>query len=271
MRKVKTFFHVFTNSFFPQTHYYRNLLKTPLSFSLKYFFGIVFLVNLLFFLFITVIFNNSRAVLVRRSMQALQNFPADLHISIKHGMLTTNYDRPYFLWVGDDDQKFLLAVIDETATQDKIKEYPTEVLFTKQAIVLKQTDQPTIYPYGNASLDLSKASVSSFLSKVEKLVPFLLLLAMGVIFIAMPVFEFAAGLFYLVIVAFLCFLIFKLYSKKHTYVKTFQVSLHAVTLPILVKHGLFIYGYNVDKLSPLFSLLAIIFILCALYETYIDR
>lgn len=271
MKKVKTFFHDFLGSLFPQPPYYHKLLRTPFSVSVKYFLVLVLLVNFVFFAVSGLMVKNGRFVTFKRLTTALADFPDNLSIHMENGMLTTSYDHPYFIWTKNDENKMLLGVIDENALPDKIQEYPTDVLLTRQALVIKQAEQPEVIPYGSATFTVNKQTVASFLNVIETVRPVLYLLIGLFVFVLFPLFTFGAGLLYLAFLSLICFLIFKLYTKRHTYKKTLQLSLHAVTVPIIVKHGLFLSGYDVERLGILFMLLSAVFILGALYEAYQDH
>ncbi len=276
MTKVKTFFHVFKQSLLPQPPYYRKLLKTDFSFSLKYFVAFIFILNFLFFsLFLSTGLRPKFSFPLKSVSSALKAYPANLSIEIKNGTLTTSYDRPYFFWLQDGDRKTLLAVVSQTSTPDDARHFEAPVVFTNRSLVIvdKQNNQnPTVIPYNNKlNFSLNKQFLNNLLTGFERAIPFITALILFFVFVLAPLFSIVTTFIYLAIIALLCYFVFSLYFKKHTYKKTLQVSMHAVTLPYLVKYTMLGFGYNLDRVWGVFMLLVVVFILSALYEAYLDK
>ena len=142
MKKVKAFLHIFLNSLIPNASYYRKILNTRFFFSFKYFF---FLIALLSSILIFNLLNKySPPKIVHWFGQVnkiIDQFPSDLNIIINDGFLTTNYNRPYFIWVNDNKNKLrLMLVIDESAYFEKINQYQSTALLTKTDLFIKQNN-----------------------------------------------------------------------------------------------------------------------------------
>ena len=96
MQKVKTFFHAFSNSLLPQADYYHKLLKTPFSFSRKYFLSLIFIANLLFMVLLIVRLQSSGYLLLKDSLpQSLDQYPKSLSITVEDGTLRTNSEKDW--------------------------------------------------------------------------------------------------------------------------------------------------------------------------------
>ena len=275
-RKVKTFFHVFKQSLLPQPRYYRKLLKTDFSFSFKYFAAFIFILNFLFFsLFLSTGLRPKFSLPLKSVSSALKAYPANLSIEIKNGALTTSYNRPYFFWLQDGDRKTLLAVVSQTSTPDDAKNFEAPVVFTNRSLVFinsQENSNPTVIPYDSKlNLSVNKQFMNNLLAGFERAIPFLTALIIFFVFVLAPLFSIVTTFIYLAIIALLCYFVFSLYFKKHKYAKTLQISLHAVTLPYLVKYAMLGIGYNLDRVWGVFMLLVVVFILSALYETYLDK
>lgn len=279
MQKVKAFFHVFVNSLIPQAAYYHKILQARLSFSFKYFLSLVIVLNLLLSLFYALKLNPLKINMgLTNLINSLEKFPAELTIDIKNSQLTTNHNRPYFLWFDYQDTKHLLLVIDETAAPQKIKEYNSYILVTGNDIVLKDKNKNLGYSLVNLSVlkdqIITKQTVNEVESSLVKIRQ-LLILAYPAAFAIFFTFFLLSSLFtttlYILIASGLTFVLYKLFLYKKAspkLTKTFQISLHSITLPLFLNY---LYGaFNLRSFYQpiLFLLLFIIFTAVGLYEGY---
>lgn len=271
-KKVKAFFRDFLQSLLPQPTFYRKVIRRNFFSSLKYFAILIFALNLIFFsLMFSLRLGKTPDLSLKGFKSALAAYPPDLIVEIKDGGLTTNYSRPYFFWVKDGNKQFLLAVISPTSTSEEIREFESPLLLTGKNIVFSGGTKLNSFPYSNLHLIVNKQTVNTFAAILEGLTPFLVVLSFLFVFIVAPFFAVVGSFIYMVIISIFCYFIFSIYSKKNNFKKTLKISLHAVTLPFLVKYVMIGLGYNMDRAWPVFSLLVFVFILSALYETYLDQ
>lgn len=276
MQKVKTFFHVFVNSLLPQANYYHKLLKTPFSFSIKYFFILVFFVNFIFTILFLVRLQNSGYLSLKDTVPAsLEKYPSNLSITIENGRLHTNSDKPFFFWLDIGKTKRLVAVVDETATSDKIIAYNSLLLLTSEKLVVKKNAERIIedIPYGNTNLKINKTYVENLRQDLIRmfslgavLVPIVLLALAPLLFILLY-------LIYFFIITLLVFIPFKFFSKKIRLSKSFQLSLHAVTLPVVIDYGLCLFKPEIAFYPVIYWVflgLTVLFIFAGIYEAFLD-
>lgn len=266
-KKVKTFFHVFTKSLLPQSGYYRKIVKTGLSFSLKYF---IFLSILIYLFFILVlIFRIKPVKLIQWKTNIVNNlseYPDDLVINVENGSLMTTYNRPYFFWLNDIDKKNLILVVDQTALPDKILEYRSLFLLTGNSFVTRKNDSITIVPLKNLSFRIDKNFATGALSSLTTGL-LLMLFSIFILFllIILPLIILFTNLFYLFIAGFLIFIVCRFFSQKIPYKKILQLSFHSSTTPLLISYGL-------CRLHPLcLFFLIVIFLGAGVYEAYFDK
>ncbi len=247
MRKVKSFLHVFENSLFPTSSYYKKVfLRTPLNFSFKYFLSLIILLNFIFLLSLGWRFNPQKISNILSSLtSAFEKYPEDLVINIKNGLAFTNYNHPYFLWLDYQNKKKLLFVVDETALPEKIQTYKSFGLLTSREIVLNlnQTKNQTFstLPLNYISNQtITKEKISLFTMFLKRLVKnFFLIYIILTLTVAVAVFLFSLliNLFYITTAAFIVFFSYRLILKRKTHFKKiFQVGLHAVTLPFVIDY-----------------------------------
>jgi len=147
-RKVKTFFQTFKKSAF-KPDYYREVLKAPFSFSLKYFLAFFLAINLVTALFIISFLAYQILPQANHLEEKIAKaYPEELTIEIKDGQASTTGSEPYFLPLNPDWFPSELAeglkqqpiqnilVIDTQADPLEIKKYQTFFFLTKDSFVL---------------------------------------------------------------------------------------------------------------------------------------
>jgi len=289
IRKVKTFLHIFYNSIIPHARYYSKILKVNFSFSLKYFLTLIVILNIFFILSIVKKYSPKRINTVLNSLIiSLQKSPDDLIININNGRLITGYNRPYFLWLDDQDKKRLLLVIDETASAKKILIYKSFFLLTTNELVMnnfKNSDLSVLPLSYVQNQQIDKAKINFFVNNLEKiklLLPFLSLILIIALIIILPLASFIITLIYLLLSTLFVFLLYKIFVKKHfRFKKIFQVSFHSATLPLLIDYGLIIFRptikLNFISYLPtlpypfLFFILLALFIGVGVYEAHVKH
>ncbi|OGK24399.1 hypothetical protein A3C24_04550 [Candidatus Roizmanbacteria bacterium RIFCSPHIGHO2_02_FULL_37_24] len=88
-------------------------------------------------------------------------------------------------------------------------------------------------------------------------------------FIGLTMFFFIGRIVYLAIISLIAFLIGIHFFKKLTVEKTYQISLHASTGPILLELIVIVFGLVVP-IPFWFFLLTLVFVIAAIYEAYIE-
>ncbi len=274
MQKVKTFFHVFLNSLLPQATYYHKLTKTSFSFSRKYFTSLVYTVNFIFVVLLIVRLQSMGLLSLKdRLSVALDQYPKELSITVEKGFLQTNYGRPYFFWLDVNRTKKLLAVIDESASPDKINEYKSIVLFTSRKIAIKTDQGFKEISYGAKTIKIDKNYVQEFRNNGIRLLSTGLVLLFLVLILVAPLVFLLMYFVYFFVLSFVVFLFFNFFFRKVKLSKCFQLSLHAATIPVLIDYGLCFFRPEVARLPfiyVMFFILSFVFILSGIYEGYLD-
>ncbi len=278
-RFVKTFLHTFLYSLIPQADFYSRLRRKPYKTSLIYFFTLVFVVNAFFFGLYAVTHNTFDWIGARSSVKrSLLAYPADLRIHVASSHLTTNYDHPYFVWLTYRSQLYLVAVVDEWAQPEKIKEYNSSLLITSNHLVVRNPKNLKIgytllpLPDQKTPVTLTRNNLGWLINRVDhSWVPFIITLIVFIL-VFMPTVEALALLALLGILSAISTLILSLKYKKHTFAKTYQLSLHAVSFPLITIYTLYCLAAGIRGFAPpLFIFLIFVFVLSGLYEGYYDE
>ncbi|QQG44679.1 MAG: DUF1189 family protein [Candidatus Roizmanbacteria bacterium] len=273
MKKVKTFFYVFRSSLLPHQPFYHKLIKTKFSFSLKYFLFLSIIVYLVFVCIYAFKFNlfQNFSLASTNFYKSLAAFPDDLIISIKNGKLTTNYNRPYFMWMDNNQKKILLLVIDENGTQTSIKDYNALTLLTHEAVIsrsLFDKNKYIINSFDKDSIIIDKAKVEEINDILKNVISTIYLLMPFVFIILLPLIVIIVNFLYLLLASIVVHFFAKYYFKGITLRKTLQIAFHAFTLPLLVNYILGIIDPRIAILPITFFALTFLFLSFAIHECH---
>lgn len=266
MIKIKD---IFINSLIPNSKFYKTILKKKFYFSFLYFFAFLFVLNLLMFSIIALKINLSLNLKnFKQLINTLDKLPKNLIININNGYLSTNQTMPILFW---KENKKLIMVIDETATNEKINQYNSKLLLTSANIVYSDRSKSYIaIPYTKTDIKITKEEIIKIKSIILKVMPLIIALTSFYFIILNPFFITIFLSIYLGLISLIAFLIYKSNIKKITFKKVFQISLHAVTLPVIIYVVLMSFNNMILNIlsSYIFLLLSFAFILISVYDTY---
>ena len=269
-RQTKTFLHVLRHSLIPYDNYYAHILnKTPFSFSLKYF--VVLSVFLVIIELAGAYIGATKSYPFLKSQAAvsaiLNQVPADLVITLNHGKLLTNSDRPILIFNPSVAEPGTLAVIDQKADKNKIYEYEARYLFTENELVTNINGQVMTFEY--AEKKLSQDPLTIPLGAIAKESPKLISALFMVLVLLLPVSITLFRLLLLTIISIVVFVICAKFMPKMKLANVFQISLHAVTAPIAIQSVTSALGLAVPLSFWWFNMMITIFLIAALYEAYV--
>jgi len=270
MRKIK---NTFINSLIPNKKFYKELLRKKLIYSFNYFLVFIFVLNLFFFIVLTLKLN--LPINYQNFKQFLNRFdeiPKSLIINIDNAHLSTTHNRPLLIWINNNGAKSLLAVLDETASAEKINLYDTPILLTSSEIVfMRGSKNYTTLEYPNETIRITKDKIVNVKNYVIKFLPFLVSILIFYFVAILPIILFLSSLIFLVLIILPIYLVFHLKNKKIKFKKVFQISLHSSTIPIIIFTILPLLS-NVFLILisfPLFIILEFLFICVSVYDAYL--
>lgn len=278
MQKLTTFFRAFWKSISSFT-YYRDVVKAPFSFSLKYFLLFSLLTGFTLTLLISMaILPAIHQFLARVETRAKSLYPQDLTITIKDGELATSateplhFPIPFELFtdtppaVSDQNQMYLLT-IDTGAQVEDYKDSKSLIFVTKKNVVVTQDSEGTrIYDlkeFDDATID--KKTVDEFFEKFLPLLKIVPVVVIGVISFLLLLLLPLLRLAWLMILTLPLLMISSMMKLTISYGKLYQIGLHALTLPTLIQFFTLFFGLVIP--IPFFhSLLYILYSLVILAE-----
>jgi hypothetical protein len=269
MKKIND---IFINSLIPNKKFYKSLLKKNLIFSFNYFLLFIFVINTFFIISLTLKLNlPANYQNFKQLLNRFDEIPNSLIINIENSHLSTTHNRPLLIWINNNGDKDLLAVLDETADAEKINIYDTPILLTASEIVFKNnsTNYSSV-DYPKESIKITKENIVNVKNYVIKFLPFIVGSILFYFVAVSPLILFLTGLISLALISLPIFIIFSLKNKKIKFQKVFQISLHASTIPIIIFTILpLLDNVFLTLISfPLFIILEILFISVSLYDAY---
>ena len=281
IKKLKAFIYIFKQSAF-DVNYYKELLTTKFSFTLKYLVTLFFVGILLGLIIptITIYHNlpkiNQFGTEINNTFKQL--YPKELVFQIKNGQVMTNVRNPYYIYAKYEGKRIPLMVINTEAEVEDYPNYRTLILVTKDSIVYpdsSRSNQPILNNYRVNKFD-SKTNLPVFtyndynkiikqvdplFSNLGNIVKFVLLISLIFIPILATLFKVLWILFVTLIDSLIFWVINKLMKKNLTYSQIYRLSLHGLTLPSLVVFTLGLFNYH---LSWIYSLVYLVFMILVL-------
>ncbi len=280
MNKLKTFYNSFIKSI-SSPAYYKDIVKAPITFSLKYLFFLSYIFIFIFIAtsvtyFVTLLPKLPEFVTIAKSR--LNTFyPTDLVITITDGIVTTNQEEPVFLHipeVTDEDIKYIVT-IDTKAQIEDYYDYDTFFLVTDDSVVYPESNDRS---YSVTSIkELQKeigikqidrntyeqflAMAYPFLDSIPKTAPFVLVGVLLIVPFIAAVFEFMRNIIVVALLSVITFVFALLLKINLPFLKIFQMGLHAVTIPLIIMVILFFTGAAIPLLFIASFLLWMVIIL----------
>ena len=242
--------------------FYSSLNGKPLSFSIKYFFGLILIIALLGGTVTSVlIVPELKVFLSSLGREVISHYPDGLKIEIKKGQASINKPEPYVVKMPTDsdslgelarkhpDIENLLVV--DTKTDFSLTEfnnYKTVVLLARDVMVYKDKDDKITIQSLKKMPDITftREIISGWIEKLTPLIKSLTFIIPPLLFIAffiLCIFQ----LVYCLIAGLLVWIIAKIKKLNFSYQKSYQISIHLATLGMILG----ITGLNVLHFSPI--------------------
>jgi len=244
--------------------FYSSLKEQKLYFSFRYFFSLIALLSVT----IAFIFGVELAPTFSvENLKKLANFyPEELAIRIKSGVISTNVSEPYSIKENvnystlDKDRYANWVVIDtkNDFSVDAFNKYDTRVLVGKSFIVIAKNRGQFEWNDVSRMPDFS-LSQARLLHWIDLIGSYHLLISLGLFVLVFLAFFgfFTLKLLGLLIIALIIFLIGKIKKVPLSYKNSYQVALHAITIPVIL-HAVFILANTPAPFLFFFSAITVV-------------
>ncbi len=227
--------------------FYRSLESKPLSFSVKYFFKLA----LVFVIVLTTITSfelipRINFFLNNLGPELLSSIPENVEVKITDGKATSNLVEPFsipmppsFLSTQEELEikipKNLLVINTQSPFEsDKFESYDTLLLLASDTFVRGEEDEIQVIKLDSlGDQTITKPFLASLLNKIPVFLKWLSPIVIVILFLAIFA-GFLVNLGYALAAAFIIFIFGKVKKIPIRFKKSYQLGLHAVSLPILI-------------------------------------
>lgn len=240
MKKIKAFFYVALKSI-KSPGYYKEMLTTPLEFSIKYYIALAILASAITTLGTYFIESPKIKASVDNFISGAEKvFPSDLVIEIKDGEWEINKTEPLIIeFPGrNENEKDIpknLIVFDKQGTIESLEKYDTTILVNEKNLLLRRQGQPSVYPlkdFPNNTID--KSDVDGLITSFRKIAVWVPFAVMVFIFSGLLVYHLFFRSVYLLLIGLALYVGAAVLRRKVNYKDSARIGLHAMTLPILI-------------------------------------
>ena len=254
MIKIKAFFYVFYESL-TSIAYYKEMLKTKTSFTVKYFLTLSLLFSIVMSIMISLVqIPLAQKAVVDISSSARDMFLQDLVITIKDNKWTINKPEPFIVPfpindtttdIKDANPKNLFVLYQDGTIED-LDKLDTLILVNAKNVLVRESKGFRAYPLENLpNGTITRTDFDGFMNQMlnfAKNLPYLLVafIFIGTLFY-FAVFQGSNVLFFALGV----WLISTILKKKIDYTASARITAHATTLPMVIMVITKLVGYQI--------------------------
>jgi len=268
MKKLKAFIYVFKSSI-SSFSYYKDILDTNFSFSIKYLAVLSLIATSIVTanIYITELpaLNN---FITQQKSEVIKTYPDELEITLKDKNWSINQTEPYAiktpesLKTTDTPLPENLVVFNRNGTINDFENAKTLVLVNSTNLLIKSDNKLEVQPLEATLKDIPEGTLNKNLftnlinefSKVTKyLAPFFLIVTAIFVF----VYFFAFRLVYLIFVAMSLWVVNMFVKPDIEFKHLYRIGLHAMTVPLILEVFLKVAGVSFNTV-PWFFLLNIV-------------
>jgi hypothetical protein len=247
--------------------YYKDIIDAKFSFSLKYIFSLFLLVSFILGLSKAVgtlgyVSQIPKFVETTKSFM-VETYPKELKLTLKENKITTNVKEPYFIDLSQNNKAAIapfahFIAINTKGSSEEVKNLDSLFLLTADNLVVSEGTASGSYRVVSLASTLSKIPNGVSMDKtlftgiLDKFTPYVLKvlprIVIGISLLILIFYPLIRGTFgfifqavFLLPAALVLFIGVKILKKNISFAKTYQMSLHGVTIPVTLS---FIFGFS---------------------------
>lgn len=268
MKKIKAFTYVYTKSL-TSLAYYRDILKTSFSFSVKYYLFLALVASIITSLAYSVkIIPKTSKALGNVVNSARNTFPDDLVFTIKNGGWSINRPEPFIVPMPkfggegtDMGAPKNLVVFYNNGTIEDLNNLDTLIIFNKVNVLYKEGNTIRVMPIKDLPDNvINKAEFDKLVTGLASLFRLLPLLIVLLIFLVVLATNIIFRAIYFAWFSLLVWLASTIIGVKFGYTESVKVAVHSATLPLTLGTLFSIFDF-----SPFFSWFGLLNLLFAVF------
>lgn len=273
-KKVKAILHTFAMSVVPNAPQYHKLLHSPIKKSIEYFLIVISLGIIAFTLgvYFTIIPISTTSHIQNNVINALSVLPPNSQLRIENGILTTNLNRPFYIWgVSKNNDPLLLISINEQRTSRNYVN--TDALFTlaRDHVSIRAKDLLFVRSYDTQTYLINSESISHFLKVVNMYAPQIQIAFYILYFSLFPLFSLAWVLGIVGLTSVGTYTLFHFLIRRVHFARCVQATSHGSIIPFGISFILFLFFPSSISTILVTPFLVGMFSLVSVYEMYFDE
>lgn len=272
-KKVKAILHMFAVSIIPSAPIYKKLLHSPVRSSVRYF--IVLMSALIGVLTITIYFLIIPPSAIHRLrsyvITTLRSFPQNCQIKIENGALSTNLNRPLYVWGTTSGKPTLLLSAHEHDNPTADTSSPALIALGKNSITLQLKNLIFTRPYDGRMYIVNSETITRFTRLIESYANRLEIAFYVFYFLLFPVgiALWVGALLFLS--ALFTFIVFHALIKRVHLARCIQATMHGSFIPFIIGFSLLVIYPATLSAFLITPFLTLIFSLVATFEMYFEE
>ncbi len=242
LKKIKAFLYVAFKSMVSPA-YYKEILKTPGQFSLKYYSVIVLIAaTITTFGYCFTEFPTLTSSVKESLTKVGEAFPTDLEIKLTDGAWEINKDQPFIFpfpnntKINGEKLPKNLVVFDKNGTLDDMEKYDTAFMVNGANFIAKQSGKTNVFPLKDfPNFTLNHDEFVKGLNNVSRLVWMIPAFLLVAVFSGLLIYYFLLRGLHVLVVGLMLFLVTLAAGKKLNFISSSRIALHSMTLPILIE------------------------------------
>jgi hypothetical protein len=242
MKRAKAFPYVFFHSL-TSLSYYKEILRTKRSFSIKYFLGLATLSSLIIALNLSVRVTPVVRDAINTVLTQLEAmYPNDLVIRSENNAWEINKNEPYiipFAQMEEAVQENLpqnFIVFYKEGTIEDLQKYNTFMLVNAKNVIVQNTNKIESYPISDVpDGEFNKQTLLGAIENVRKVIGPIEIGIIVIMSFFVILYNFVFRAFYLLFVGAFIWVLSMISGAGHTFKQSYRISLHAMTLPIVIE------------------------------------
>lgn len=269
MKKLKAFVHVYKNSL-TSPKYYKEVLKTDLNFSLKYYFMLVLFASILITTIETIlVVPEIKNKIMGFAENSRQVYPEDLVIKIEGGEWTVNREEPFVIpmpKIPNESVPDNAIVLYKEGTISDVDLFNTVVLVNDVNVVFRGANGIQARSLKDIpDIEVNKEAFDNFIDFLFSFTKFLPYIIFVATLLGLLVYFIFFRLLYSLFLGIIIYALALLRKGSIDYMSAYKIGLHTMTLPITFQVVLALYKSSLG-LPLWFFLLNIFFALVVLLK-----
>jgi hypothetical protein len=262
MKKIKAFLYIFYNSL-TSFGYYKDILSTSFSFSIKYLAVLAFIATIITTVSMSAVeIPKINQWVAEQKTTFIGMYPEELEIKVESNTWDINKEQPYIIKTPEsiktEGSKFPenFIILDKKGTIEDFKNKDTLILVNENNILLKNETSYETHPLKDLpNGTLNKQRFTELINQFDSILKYIPVGFVALTGILLFLYYFVFRLMYLVAVAAVLLIVNMFVKPDVEFKDLYRIALHAMTVPLVLDLVIRVANINVTTTIPWFFIL----------------